>query len=42
MATSFSGGGSWREPLTMYKQLLNFITCGCRSKFRKKVKKKDQ
>jgi hypothetical protein len=29
MATSFSGGGSRREPLTMGKQLVNFITCGC-------------
>jgi hypothetical protein len=32
MATSFSGGGSrstWREPQTMGKQLVNFITCGC-------------
>jgi hypothetical protein len=32
MATSFSGGRSWsppREPLTMGKQLVNFITCGC-------------
>jgi hypothetical protein len=34
MATSFSGGGSrstWREPPTMGKQLVNFITikvCG--------------
>jgi hypothetical protein len=30
--TSFSGGGSlstWREPLTMGKQLVSFITCGC-------------
>ena len=23
----FSGGGSWREPPTMGKQLVNFITC---------------
>jgi hypothetical protein len=29
MATSFSGGGSRREPSTMGKQLLNSITCGC-------------
>ena len=32
MATSFSGGKSWstrREPPTMGKQLVNFITCGC-------------
>jgi hypothetical protein len=32
MATSFSGGGSrstWREPPTLGKQLVNFITCGC-------------
>jgi len=32
MATSFSGGRSRsirREPLTMGKQLVNFITCGC-------------
>jgi hypothetical protein len=32
MATSFSGGRSRsirREPPTMGKQLLNFITCGC-------------
>ena len=31
MATSFSGGRSWstrREPPTMGKQLVNFITCG--------------
>jgi hypothetical protein len=28
MATSFSGEGSRREPLTMCKQLVNFITCG--------------
>jgi hypothetical protein len=26
MATSFSGGGSRREPLTMGKQLVSFIT----------------
>jgi hypothetical protein len=34
MATSFSGGRSWstrREPPTMGKQLVNFITCGCKS-----------
>jgi hypothetical protein len=34
MATSFSGGRSWstrREPPTMDKQLVNFITCGCES-----------
>jgi hypothetical protein len=33
-ATSFSGGRSQstrREPLTMDKQLVNFITCGCES-----------
>jgi hypothetical protein len=32
MATSFSGGRSRstrREPPTMDKQLVNFITCGC-------------
>jgi len=32
MATSFSGGRSrstQREPPTMGKQLVNFITCGC-------------
>jgi acetaldehyde dehydrogenase (acetylating) len=28
MATSFSGGRSRRELLTMGKQLVNFITCG--------------
>jgi hypothetical protein len=31
---SFSGGRSrstWREPPTMGKQLVNFITCGCES-----------
>jgi hypothetical protein len=28
MATSFSGGGSRREPPTLGKQLVNFITCG--------------
>jgi hypothetical protein len=34
MATSFSGGGSRntrREPSTMGKQLVNFITCGWES-----------
>jgi hypothetical protein len=34
MVTSFSGGRSWRtrrEPPTMGKQLVNFITCGCES-----------
>jgi hypothetical protein len=31
MATSFSGGRSRREPSTMGKQLVNFITCGCES-----------
>ena len=36
MATSFSGGESQspstqREPPTMGKQLVNFITCGCES-----------
>ena len=34
MATSFSGGGSRstrREPPTMDKQLVNFITCDCES-----------
>jgi hypothetical protein len=34
MATSFSGGGSRstrREPPTLHKQLINFITCGCES-----------
>jgi hypothetical protein len=31
MATSFSGGGSRREPPNMGKQLVNFITCGCES-----------
>ena len=34
MATSFSGGGSrstQREPPTLEKQLVNFITCGCES-----------
>jgi hypothetical protein len=33
MATSYSGGGSWstrREPPNMGKQLVNFITCGCK------------
>jgi hypothetical protein len=31
MATSFSGGGSRREPPTMGKQLVNFFTCDCES-----------
>ena len=31
MATSFSGGGSRKEPPTMGKQLVNFITGGCES-----------
>ena len=34
MATRYSGGGSRstrREPPTMGKQLVNFITCGCES-----------
>jgi hypothetical protein len=34
MATSLSGGRSrstWREPPTMGKQLVNLITCGCKS-----------
>jgi len=34
MATSFSGGESRstrREPPTLGKQLVNFITCGCES-----------
>jgi hypothetical protein len=34
MAISFSGGGSrniHREPPTLGKQLVNFITCGCES-----------
>jgi hypothetical protein len=34
MATSFSDGSSWstrKEPPTMGKQLVNFITCGCES-----------
>jgi hypothetical protein len=34
MATSFSGGGSRstrREPPTLGKQLVNFITCRCES-----------
>ena len=31
MATSCSGGRSRREPSTMGKQLVNFITCGCES-----------
>jgi len=31
MATSFSGGRNRREPSTMGKQLVIFITCGCES-----------
>ena len=31
MMTSFSGGRSRREPSTMGKQLVNYITCGCKS-----------
>jgi hypothetical protein len=31
MATSFSGGGSQREPPTMCKQLVNFIICGTKT-----------
>jgi hypothetical protein len=31
MVTSFSGGGSRREPPTLGKQLVNFITCGWKS-----------
>jgi hypothetical protein len=31
MANSFSGGGSQKEPQTMGKQLVSFITCGCES-----------
>jgi hypothetical protein len=34
MATGFSGGRSRsirREPPTMGKQLVNFITCGCKT-----------
>ena len=31
MAASFSDGSTRREPLTMGKQLVNFITCGCES-----------
>jgi hypothetical protein len=34
MAISFSGGGSrstWREPATLGKQLVSFITSGCES-----------
>jgi hypothetical protein len=29
--TIFNGGRSRREPSTMDKQLVNFITCGCES-----------
>ena len=41
MATSFSGGGSrstWREPPTMDKQLVNFITCESSAPFLKFTK----
>jgi len=31
MATSFSGGSTRREPTTMGKQLVSFITSGCES-----------
>ena len=31
MATRFSGGRSRKEPPTMGKQLVNFITCSCES-----------
>jgi hypothetical protein len=31
MATSFSGKRSRREPPTMDKQLVKFISCGCES-----------
>jgi hypothetical protein len=31
VATGFNGGGSRREPLTMGKQLVSFITSGCES-----------
>jgi hypothetical protein len=31
MATSFSGGRSRKEPPTMGKQLVNFITCDWKS-----------
>jgi hypothetical protein len=31
MATSFCSGRNRREPPTMGKQLVNFITCGCES-----------
>ena len=31
MATSVSGGRSRRDPSTMGKQLVNFITCSCES-----------
>jgi len=31
MATNFSGGGSRKEPPTIGKQLVNFITYGCES-----------
>jgi hypothetical protein len=34
ISASFSGGGSWstrREPLTLDKQQVYFITCGCES-----------
>jgi hypothetical protein len=31
MATSFNGERNRREPPTMGKQVVNFITCGCES-----------
>ena len=31
MATSFNGEKKRREPPTMGKQVVNFITCGCES-----------
>jgi hypothetical protein len=45
MATSFSGGrsrGIRREPLTMGKQLVNFITCDCELLFNPPLFNKQQ
>jgi hypothetical protein len=44
MVTSCSGGRNRREPPTMDKQLVNFITCGCESSapFKKNDLEKDQ